>query len=221
MTVAVSDSSKRFHGAGSGGPFTWTWRFLANADIDVYRVLVPDEDHPDLEVRSSALVEGVDYTLAGAGSYTGGSLILNAVLAVGTDLIVERNTDLLQSVSIRNQGNNFRPEIHEDVFDHLTMITQDLERRLDFAETRTFTVTVAQAAVGVGSIVPVDTTAGNAIVDLPASGTVLIIKTSADVNTVDWVVTVGGQTIDPYDPLSGDGEFIEFTLIGMKWRRTG
>lgn len=220
MTVAVSDSSKRFHGAGSGGPFTWTWRFLVNSDIDVFLISEPDEDHEDLELRTS-LVEGVDYTLAGAGSYTGGSLILNVNLAVGTDLVIDRNTDLLQMVSIRNQGNNFRPEIHEDVFDHLTMIAQDQERRIDLLESQTFTVNITQGAVGIASIVPVDTAAGDAIVNLPASGTVTIIKTSDDANTVDYAVTGGGQTIDAYDPLSGDGDFIQFTLIGTKWRRTG
>lgn len=130
MTVAVTDCSKRFHGGGSTGPFTWTWRFLANSDINVYLVANPNEADISQEVRE-LLSEGDDYLLAGAGSYTGGSLILVVALAVGTDLVIERNTAAVQNVSIRNQGNNFRPEVHETVFDRLTMMQQDRDRDID------------------------------------------------------------------------------------------
>ncbi|OHD24877.1 MAG: hypothetical protein A2Y38_16225 [Spirochaetes bacterium GWB1_59_5] len=129
MTVASTDNSKRFHGTGGTGPFTWVWRFLANTDISVYIILDPDEDNPSMEIRT-LLVEGDDYVMTGAGSYTGGSLVTTDNILSGTDLYVERNTAPLQEVSIRNQGNNFRPEIHENVFDRLTMMSQDGLRRI-------------------------------------------------------------------------------------------
>lgn len=220
MTVAVAESDKRFHGTGSGGPFTWTWRFLVNTDVLVYRVPVPNESFPWLENRI-LLVEGTDYTLAGAGSYTGGSLILNEALAVGADLYVERNTQMLQTVSIRNQGNNFRPEIHEDVFDRLTMMIQDRERRLTFLESKSFEVTVNQTTGGTETMTEVDTSAGNVLVNLPASGTVLIMKKGENANTVSWAVTVGGQTLPSLNPLSADGEFVRLSLFGTAWRVTG
>ena len=231
MTVTVTDNTKRFHGSGSGGPFTWTWRFLANSDILVYRISNPDEDYPLHETRE-LLLEGIDYTLAGAGSYTGGSLILNAALESGTDLLIERATPATQSISIRNQGNNFRPEVHENVFDRLTMLIQDmprslnhrvslLENRVTEVEARGFTVTLPVAATAIALTIPVDTQYGNVVVDLPPSGTVTIIKRGADAYGVTFAVTVPGQTIDPYDPLSGDGEYAQLTLVGSNWVITG
>lgn len=129
MTVLVNQSSKRFHGTGSVGPLTWTWRFLANTDILVYRIAEPNEDDPTTEVRE--LLGGGDYILTGAGSYNGGRLTLASPLLDGEDLIIERRTEALQKVSIRNQGNNFLPATHEDVFDRLTMMIQDRERQID------------------------------------------------------------------------------------------
>lgn len=129
MTVMTNESSKRFHGAGSAGPFTWTWRFLSKADLLVYLILAPDEEDVSREVRT-LLTEGVDYTVTGAGSYAGGSLTLTEPLAEGADLLVRRSTKLTQEVSIRNQGNNFRPATHEDIFDRLTMMVQDRDRDL-------------------------------------------------------------------------------------------
>jgi hypothetical protein len=129
MTVMVNESDKRFHGSGSAGPFTWTWRFLANTDIKVYRILEPNEEDLSLEVRT-LLVEGEDYTLTGAESYTGGSLTLEEVLAADTDLLIKRMTEPLQEVSIRNQGNNFRPSVHEEIFDRQVMMIQDRDREV-------------------------------------------------------------------------------------------
>lgn len=116
MTVMATDNYKKFAGSGSPGPFTWTWRFLGNDDVKVYHIVAG--------VRT-LLSEGDDYTLTGAGSYAGGSLTLTFDLEAGSELVVQRYTDALQAVSIRNQGNNFRPEVHEDVFDKLAMIAQD------------------------------------------------------------------------------------------------
>jgi hypothetical protein len=127
MTVLSDENEKRFHGSDSTGPFTWTWRFLANADILVYHIPNPDEENISKEVRT-LLVEGYDYYLTGAGSYQGGSLTLINPLVEGADLLVQRYTNANQTVSIRNQGNNFRPEVHEQVFDGLTMMIQDRER---------------------------------------------------------------------------------------------
>jgi hypothetical protein len=129
MTVMVADSSKRFHGSGSTGPFTWSWRFLKNTDLRVYRIAEPDEADPSREVRE-LLVEGTDYSVTGASSYQGGVLALMSALALGQDLLVERMTETTQKISVRNQGNNFYPEVHEDVFDKLAMMAQDRDRNI-------------------------------------------------------------------------------------------
>lgn len=127
MTVVSTASAQRYHGSGSTGPFTFTWRFLANADVKIYRVDVPNETDPSLEIKT-LLAEGTSYTLTGAGSYQGGSLTLVSPLAADTDLLIERDTRALQPIDIRNQGNSFLPELHEDALDALTMMVQDRER---------------------------------------------------------------------------------------------
>lgn len=126
MTLMVTDSEKRFNGSDSTGPFTWTWRFLSNDDIKVYKIAEPNAD-ATLEVLEELGVG--DYTLTGAGTYTGGSLTLAVALPVGQDLLIQRETEITQEVNIRDQGGNFRPETHEEVFDRLTMMIQDQSRR--------------------------------------------------------------------------------------------
>lgn len=125
MTVTATTNQQRFNGGGTVGPFSWNWRFLANSDIEVYRIADPG-DTEELVL----LTEGVDYTLTGARTYTGGVLNLTDALSVGEDLEVQRHTRLTQTTSLRNQGNNFFPETHEDVFDALTMMLQDLNSYL-------------------------------------------------------------------------------------------
>lgn len=128
MTVYSSECSKRFHGSGNTGPLNWTWRFMSNEDIVVYKIADPHEEDTSREVLE-LLVEGDDYTLTGARSYQGGKIILTDALLVGQDVLVKRNTAALQKTSIRDKG-NFDAAVHEDVFDTLTMIIQDRDGEL-------------------------------------------------------------------------------------------
>lgn len=117
MTVATNVNRAVFLGSGSAGPFTFNFRFFLNSEIYVLRVSALGDE--------TALVEGVDYTLAGAGSFIGGAIILDSALAVDEMLVAVRILDVTQPSSIRNLG-AFFPEIHEDVFDRLTMLIQQV-----------------------------------------------------------------------------------------------
>jgi hypothetical protein len=122
MTLLVEDSSKTFIGAGTVGPFTWTWRFFDNDDITAKRI--SDEG------VETALVETTDYVLTGANTYQGGVLTLVAILAVGETLYVERNSPALQEVDLRNQG-DFFPETYEEALDKTVAMVQDKGRAGD------------------------------------------------------------------------------------------
>lgn len=122
MTLLVEDSSKTFIGAGTVGPFTWTWRFFDNDDITAKRI--------SAEGVETALVETTDYTLTGANTYQGGVLTLVEILSVGETLYVERNTPSLQEVDLRNQG-DFFPETYEEALDKTVAILQDEGRSGD------------------------------------------------------------------------------------------
>ena len=121
MTIQASYTPAVFHGTGSTGPFNFTFRFFDNADITVYRTAVAGTILP--------LAESTDYTLTGAGAYAGGSVTLVSALLSGETLTVYRELSLTQLTSIRNLG-AFYPEIHEDVFDRITMILQQLEEEI-------------------------------------------------------------------------------------------
>lgn len=196
MTVLSDENEKRFHGSGSTGPFTWTWRFLANADILVYQIPTPDEEDISQEGRT-LLVEGYDYYLTGAGSYQGGSLTLINPLAEGEDLLVQRYTNANQAVSIRNQGNNFRPEVHEQVFDGLTMMIQDRERVIGEirALALSFSVAPVLGAVTARIDIPVSAAGGDVTTDLVGLEEVYVIKTDDSANRVD-IIDSSGATFE-------------------------
>lgn len=125
-----------------------------------YTFKIFNENHLRVVVRDSDDVETVltkttDYTVAGVNNKNGGSITLvNAVdglldgngqpyvsptqpwldvdgyLKTGYKLIIKRVVNLVQNTDIRNQG-SFAPEIHEDAFDYLVMIAQQLKDAID------------------------------------------------------------------------------------------
>lgn len=121
MTVSSQTSNETFH--GNGVTITWPlpFRFFSNDDIFVYRVDPITQDTTLLSI-------GTDYTLTGAGlpeqfGAAPGTITTTTPLATGKDLYVERVMDVEQLTDIVNQG-KFFPEVHEDVFDRLTMLIQ-------------------------------------------------------------------------------------------------
>lgn len=123
MTVSSSTSTATFL-PNNATVFPLPFRFFDNDDIQVFRI-----DATSGLATPQAL--GVDYTLAGAGEpEQDGSavsvLTLTSPLALGgPKLYVERVMPIDQPTDIVNQG-RFFPEVHEDVFDRLTMLIQQL-----------------------------------------------------------------------------------------------
>ena len=209
MTVPNLPNSAIFQGSGSSGPFTFAFPFFENSDI-VATVADPSGN------TSNAVVDSI----TGAGTDTGGSLTLTDPLLSGYSLTITRSMQIEQQTTLPNGGPFFAATI-ESAFDYLTMIDQQLATRIGSIETRGFTINLTQVSAGTVVTTPVPTQYGNVVVNLPVSGTVKVMKIGTDVYTVSFAVTVGGQTIDPIDPLSVDGQFVELTLIGTQWRVTG
>ncbi|MBN2974698.1 phage tail fiber protein [Pseudomonas lactucae] len=114
MTVSTIDSAAEFATNGVTTNFPFYFKFLENEDLVVTYV--------DTLGVSSVLTYGTDYTVNGAGTEDGGSVVTSAAKPAG-QLIVSREMDPLQGTSLRNQG-KFLAETHEDVFDKLTMLIQ-------------------------------------------------------------------------------------------------
>lgn len=94
MTVDASKSVVRFEyvGSGSSGPFSYPRYFESNAHIAVYKVTIADG-------TEALLTEGVDYTVAGVGDASGGSVTLTAVLAATHRLVILSIQPLSQTVT--------------------------------------------------------------------------------------------------------------------------
>lgn len=172
MTVSTSvNKSGPYAGAGSVGPFTVGFRFLAESHLQVIRTSSAGVD--------STLTLVTDYSVAGVGAATG-SVTLVAALAVGEKLTVVRSVPFTQDADyVNNDG--FPAESHEDALDKLVMMAQQLKERIDLA------ITLAASSSGVSASLPSAEAgkllgwngAGTALVNVtPAGGATSVSQTS-------------------------------------------
>lgn len=121
MTVSSQTNNETFHGNSLTTIWDLPFRFFDNADIDVYLI-------DPVTGAATPMVLGTDYTLSGAGlpeqfGTAPGKITTTLPVVTGKDLYVERVMEAEQHTDIVNQG-RFFPEVHEDVFDRLTMLIQ-------------------------------------------------------------------------------------------------
>lgn len=121
MTVSSQTSNETFY--GNGGTTTWDLPFRFFNDSDIYAYLID----PATQV-TILLALGTDYTLTGAGlpeqfGVSPGKITTLSPVANGKQLYVERVMEVEQPTDVLNQA-RFFAEVHEDVFDRLTMLIQ-------------------------------------------------------------------------------------------------
>ncbi|WP_236916530.1 hypothetical protein [Cronobacter sakazakii] len=124
MTVSTEVDHNDYTGNGATTNFDYTFRVFKKTDL-VVSVL-------DLDNNLTELILDTDYTVTGAGGYKGGKVILSAPLANGWKISISRDVPLTQETDLRNQG-SFFPEVHEDAFDKLTMLIQQVWSRFTLA----------------------------------------------------------------------------------------
>lgn len=115
MTVSTEVNQAAYTGNGVTTVFPYTFRILKSSNLTVTRI--------DLLEGETVLTLGTDYTVSGAGGYSGGAVNLAKPLPNGFGIIIERDLDVIQETDLRNQG-TFFPEVHENAFDYLTMLIQ-------------------------------------------------------------------------------------------------
>lgn len=122
MTVPTTNNTVVFNGNGVTTVFPFGFPFKANGDIKLY------------SKDASGVVQPVlsGFTLTGAGSPNGGTVTMAAAPATGTKLVIAREMVIKQLIDLRNQG-KFFPETHEEAFDILTMLIQQVSERVDRA----------------------------------------------------------------------------------------
>ena len=123
MTINSETSKVRYSGNGSTTVFPYTFRVNANDDL---AVIVADADDTQYD-----LTLDTHYTVSGAGEDSGGnvttldltSLIGYEKVPTNWSITIRREVTLTQDTDLTSQD-GFSEEIHEGVFDYLTMIAQ-------------------------------------------------------------------------------------------------
>lgn len=124
MTVSTEVDHNDYTGNGVTTSFPYTFRIFKKSDLDVQVA--------DLNENITELVLDTDYTVTGAGGYTGGNVILSTPLTSGYQISISRELPVTQETDLRNQG-KFFAEVHEDAFDKLTMLIQQVRSWLSLA----------------------------------------------------------------------------------------
>ncbi|HGW6097948.1 TPA: phage tail protein [Citrobacter freundii] len=124
MTVSTEVDHNDYIGNGVTTSFPYTFRIFKKSDLVVQVA--------DLNENITELVLDTDYTVTGAGWYTGGNVILSTPLTSGYQVSISRELPVTQETDLRNQG-KFFAEVHEDAFDKLTMLIQQVRSRLSLA----------------------------------------------------------------------------------------
>lgn len=117
MTVSTVVDHNDYTGNGVTTSFPYTFRIFKKSDLAVSVI--------DLSENITVLVLDTDYTVTNAGGYNGGNVVLTAPLATGWQISIARELEPTQETDLRNQG-KFFAEVHEDAFDKLTMLIQQV-----------------------------------------------------------------------------------------------
>ncbi|WP_370972758.1 hypothetical protein [Enterobacter hormaechei] len=117
MTVSTVVDHNDYTGNGVTTSFPYTFRIFKKTDLEVSVV--------DLDENITVLVLDTDYTVTNAGGYNGGNVVLTTPLANGWQISIARELEPTQETDLRNQG-KFFAEVHEDAFDKLTMLIQQV-----------------------------------------------------------------------------------------------
>lgn len=130
MTVSAQTRFNEYAGAGTTGPFPYTFRITAATDL-VCKVTS----------AAGAVTTVTPSAVTGAGDANGGSVTLGTALATGETLLIYSSVPLTQSTDYI-AGDSFPAETHEAALDRLTMIAQDGRRDID----RSFKVPIGSTA---------------------------------------------------------------------------
>lgn len=126
MTIAsATRKAGPFSGSGSTGPFAFTFKVFAAADLYVVKAVTATGVETVLTLTT-------DYTVslnADQDTNPGGTITLVSALAVGYTMIITTALAYLQSVDLTNQG-GFYPEVVTQALDKLTIFVQQLDEQL-------------------------------------------------------------------------------------------
>lgn len=122
MTVSSEQSFIEYTGDGTTKTFTIPFYFLLGSDISITIT--------DTSGSETVLVYGVNFSVVGDGSPSGGAAILNTAPASGYVVSISREPPVTQETAYQENG-KFPAKSHEKALDKLTMIIQSIIHRLN------------------------------------------------------------------------------------------
>lgn len=140
MTISSTTNRVSYTGNGVTTAFAFGYKFLADADLKVYK---------DGTLQTIT----THYTVSGAGSDSGGTVTFLAAPANGLEIVILRDPAITQGLDLV-ENDPLPAESVEDAFDKLTMIAQRLDDRIDRAlilsdtETAAITLTLPSPDAG-------------------------------------------------------------------------
>lgn len=117
MTVSSTTSVVQYNGNGVTKVWPIPYRFFKDTNLVVEKRTVSG--------TPVTLTLNSDYTVSGANKLTGGQITTTFPLDTGELLTISRVLPIEQTTDLRNQGQYFA-EVHEDEFDYLTMLIQQV-----------------------------------------------------------------------------------------------
>lgn len=192
-TVTTTGASVTYTGNGSTTAYVTGFRFLANTDLVVV-------------VNNVTKTLTTDYTVTGAGVSTGGTVTFVAAPALGSSVVITRNTPKVQSTGLPTQG-PFLPKTHEAAWDRLTLELQEIDAK--GLGTAAYIDAAISAIVSGGSVVqPVSW-----YLTGTGSTTVFSIPNATVSNADLYIVTIDGVFQRPTTDYTVSSTFGQITFI--------
>ncbi len=120
MSISSTTNKVNYTGNGSTDTYTYPFKIFSETDLIVTEKLISTG-------AETPLVLNTDYTVTDVGETSGGTIVLDAGNLPSTKKIyIRRKLTLVQSADIRNLGVYYASS-HEDVFDKLIMMLQQIQ----------------------------------------------------------------------------------------------
>lgn len=129
--MTISSQTRKagpFIGAGSTGPFAFTFKVFQASDLLVVTVNTSTNVETTLTLTTNYTVS----LNSDQNTSPGGSVTLVAPLAVGNNMVISSQVPYLQETDLTNQG-GFYPEVITDALDKLTIEVQQVKGEADRA----------------------------------------------------------------------------------------
>lgn len=183
MVVPNETSSVEYAGTDSTSVFAITWQWAEDADIHAYTIV------PATGVITE-LAQPADFTLAGAGIYTGGTLTLTGGnLPSGTSLFIESDPAQVQ-LTLLAENAPYDPAAIMAALDLLTREVQALSRRVNDS----IQIPVAESLDGYDMVLPAAAGRANVILAFGPTGVLTPVPTGGLVPSLASFATVTDES---------------------------